>query len=55
MIGTVEGDLDDTSKNLVIVMLEGFEVIELGVNVGTEKSADVITGYGCIFSLCRRC
>nr|HID58144.1 cobalamin-binding protein [Desulfobacterales bacterium] len=35
VIGTVEGDIHDIGKNLVIVMLEGagFEVKDLGVNV----------------------
>ncbi len=35
VIGTVEGDLHDIGKNLVVMMLEGagFEVIDLGNNV----------------------
>jgi len=39
VIGTVEGDIHDIGKNLVSVMLsvEGFEVIDLGVDVPTEK------------------
>jgi len=38
VIGTVKGDLHDIGKNLVAMMLEGagFEVINLGVDVGTE-------------------
>jgi len=38
VIGTVKGDLHDIGKNLVSMMLEGagFEVIDLGVDVGTE-------------------
>ena len=38
-IGTVKGDLHDIGKNLVASLLEGggFEVIDLGVNVGPEK------------------
>ncbi|MCB9770313.1 MAG: corrinoid protein [Candidatus Omnitrophica bacterium] len=38
-IGTVKGDLHDIGKNLVAAMLEGggFEVIDLGVDVGPEK------------------
>jgi 5-methyltetrahydrofolate--homocysteine methyltransferase len=38
VIGTVRGDLHDIGKNLVAMMLEGagFEVINLGVDVGTE-------------------
>jgi 5-methyltetrahydrofolate--homocysteine methyltransferase len=39
VIGTVKGDLHDIGKNLVAMMLEGggFEVIDIGVNVETEK------------------
>ena len=39
VIGTVKGDLHDIGKNLVAAMLEGggFEVIDLGVNVTSEK------------------
>ncbi len=38
-IGTVKGDLHDIGKNLVASMLEGggFEVVDLGVDVGPEK------------------
>jgi methylmalonyl-CoA mutase cobalamin-binding domain/chain len=43
-IGTVKGDLHDIGKNLVAAMLEGggFEVIDLGVNVPTDKFIDTI-------------
>jgi 5-methyltetrahydrofolate--homocysteine methyltransferase len=39
VIGTVKGDQHDIGKNLVVMMLEGacFEVIDLGVDVSTEK------------------
>ena len=39
IIGTVSGDLHDIGKNLVAMMIEGggWEVIDLGVDVGTEK------------------
>jgi len=39
IIGTVEGDIHDIGKNIVATMLEanGFEVIDLGVDVSTEK------------------
>jgi methanogenic corrinoid protein MtbC1 len=39
IIGTVEGDLHDIGKNLVAMMVEGngFEVIDLGVDVNAEK------------------
>ncbi|MCU0361776.1 MAG: corrinoid protein [Bacteroidales bacterium] len=39
IVGTVAGDLHDIGKNLVAMMIEGggWEVIDLGVDVGTEK------------------
>jgi methanogenic corrinoid protein MtbC1 len=39
IIGTVSGDLHDIGKNLVAMMVEGggWEVIDLGVDVGTER------------------
>ncbi|MCE5345362.1 MAG: corrinoid protein [Bacteroidales bacterium] len=39
VIGTVSGDLHDIGKNLVAMMIEGggWEVIDLGVDVSTEK------------------
>ncbi|MDO5134940.1 MAG: corrinoid protein [Eubacteriales bacterium] len=39
LIATVSGDLHDIGKNLVAMMIEstGFEVIDLGVDVPTEK------------------
>ncbi|MBA4322380.1 MAG: cobalamin-binding protein [Odoribacter sp.] len=39
IIGTVTGDLHDIGKNLVAMMVEGggWEVIDLGVDVGPEK------------------
>jgi 5-methyltetrahydrofolate--homocysteine methyltransferase len=39
VVGTVKGDLHDIGKNLVSMMLEGagFNVIDLGVDVETEK------------------
>lgn len=41
IIGTVEGDLHDIGKNLVAMMVEGngYEVIDLGVNVTAERFA----------------
>ena len=38
-IGTVQGDLHDIGKNLVVMMLEGagFKIIDLGVDVFPEK------------------
>ena len=39
IIGTVAGDLHDIGKNLVAMMIEGggWEVIDLGVDVGSDK------------------
>ncbi len=39
IIGTVKGDLHDIGKNMVGMMLEGggFEVVDLGIDVSTEK------------------
>ena len=44
VIGTVQGDLHDIGKNLVAMMIEsaGFEVIDLGVDVPTEKFVETI-------------
>jgi 5-methyltetrahydrofolate--homocysteine methyltransferase len=43
-IGTVQGDLHDIGKNLVAIMLEGtgFKIIDLGVDVLTEKFAKTV-------------
>lgn len=45
VIGTVAGDLHDIGKNLVSMMIEGsgWEVIDLGVDVSTEKLMETIT------------
>jgi len=44
VIGTVKGDLHDIGKNLVAMMLEGagFEVTDLGIDVGPEKFVDAV-------------
>ncbi|TGE34822.1 cobalamin-binding protein [Desulfosporosinus fructosivorans] len=44
IIGTVEGDLHDIGKNLVAMMIEsaGYTVIDLGVDVSTEKFIEAI-------------
>lgn len=44
VIGTVKGDLHDIGKNLVASMLEGcgFEVINLGVDVSSEKFVEAL-------------
>lgn len=43
-IGTVEGDLHDIGKNIVITMLEssGFEVHDLGVDVPPERFVEKV-------------
>lgn len=44
VIGSVAGDIHDIGKNMCIVMLEGagFEMIDLGVNVPSEKFVEAI-------------
>ncbi len=44
VIGTVEGDLHDIGKNLVVMMLEGagFEVIDLGIEVPANKFMEAV-------------
>ena len=44
LIGTVQGDLHDIGKNLVAMMLKGagFQVIDLGVDVGPEKFVEQV-------------
>ncbi|MHC4556236.1 MAG: corrinoid protein [Planctomycetota bacterium] len=48
LIGTVQGDLHDIGKNLVAMMLKGagFEVIDLGVDVGPEKFVEQVKTAG---------
>jgi methanogenic corrinoid protein MtbC1 len=47
IIGTVKGDLHDIGKNLVSMMIEGggWKVIDLGVDVGTERFLKAIGEY----------
>jgi len=47
VIGTVKGDIHDIGKNLVAMMLRGagFRVIDLGVNVPTQKFLDAIVEH----------
>jgi len=47
VIGTVEGDLHDIGKNLVMMMLKGanFKVIDLGTNVTAEKFAEAVAEH----------
>ena len=44
VIGTVEGDLHDIGKDLVVMMLEGagFEVSDLGVEVSSESFVEAV-------------
>ncbi len=44
VIGTVEGDIHDIGKNIVVTMAEaaGFEVIDLGVDVPPQKFVEAI-------------
>lgn len=47
IVGTVAGDLHDIGKNLVAMMIEGggWEVIDLGVDVKTEKFLDTVKNH----------
>lgn len=47
IIGTVEGDLHDIGKNLVSMMVEGsgYEVIDLGIDVNSEKFLEAIESH----------
>lgn len=44
IIGTVEGDIHDIGKNIVVTMAEaaGFEVVDLGVDVSPQKFVEAI-------------
>jgi 5-methyltetrahydrofolate--homocysteine methyltransferase len=44
LIGTVEGDLHDIGKNIVIFMLDvnGFNVVDLGINVPVQTFVDAV-------------
>jgi methanogenic corrinoid protein MtbC1 len=54
VIGTVAGDLHDIGKNLVSMSVEGagWEVIDLGVDVKTEKFLEAVEKYpDCVLGL----
>src|SRR5512133_23880 len=54
IIGTVTGDLHDIGKNLVCMMIEGagYEVIDLGVDAGSDKFIQAINeNPGCFVGL----
>lgn len=48
VIGTVEGDIHDIGKNIVVSLLRshGFEVIDLGVDVPVEKFVEAVKESG---------
>lgn len=48
LMGTVQGDLHDIGKNLVVMMLKGagFDVIDLGVDVSAEKFVEEAKSSG---------
>jgi len=48
VVGTVQGDLHDIGKNLVAMMMKGagFEVIDLGVDVSSEKFVEKVKSTG---------
>ena len=48
IIGTVAGDIHDIGKNLVVFMLDvnGFEVLDLGIDVPVRKFVDAIKETG---------
>ena len=47
VIGTVQGDIHDIGKNIVVTLAEaaGFEVIDLGVDVPPERFVEAIKQY----------
>ncbi len=47
VIGVVEGDVHELGKSLVIAMATsaGFEVIDLGINVSTQKWVDAVKNH----------
>ena len=48
IVGTVKGDIHDIGKDIVVFMLDvnGFEVIDLGIDVPVEKFVDSIKETG---------
>jgi methanogenic corrinoid protein MtbC1 len=48
IMGTVEGDIHDLGKNIIITLLEcsGFKVIDLGVDVPASKFVDAVRETG---------
>ncbi|MBQ0145922.1 MAG: corrinoid protein [Lachnospiraceae bacterium] len=54
VMGTIEGDLHDIGKNLVIMMMEGkgLEVIDLGTDVTPEKFIETAINENCNVIAC---
>ncbi len=48
VIGTVKGDIHDIGKNIVVTLLRGtgFEVLDLGVSVPSEKFVEALKSSG---------
>ncbi len=48
LIGTVQGDIHDLGKNIVVMMLKGngWEVTDLGVDVSPEEFCHAVAGGG---------
>jgi 5-methyltetrahydrofolate--homocysteine methyltransferase len=48
IIGTVEGDIHDIGKDIVVFMLDvnGFDVMDLGIDVPPQKFVDAIKEFG---------
>ncbi len=48
VIGTVKGDIHDIGKNIVVTLLRGagFEVLDLGVSVSSEKFVEALKNSG---------
>ena len=46
VVGTVQGDLHDIGKNLVVMMMKGagFKVVDIGTDVPPEKFVDAVKG-----------
>ena len=49
IIGTVEGDIHDIAKDIVVTMLDinGFDVTDLGVDVPPAKFVEAVKKYRC--------
>ncbi len=51
LISTVEGDLHDIGKNIVITMLKGagYNVIDLGINISSDKIVEAVKKHEAAF------